>query len=224
MAPGNEDITVRLLNGLPNFTIQSDLETEMLTEAGLGSAASYLSDRVSPTTVHVVSVGAVPVAAAVVTIGPLADLPIGRLLADQGIEIARDDPLPAPVAELVALSSDRSARPDGVTERLYRSYYQQARRAGVKSLAVGMDPWVFDLLTEQYGAPFEVLGPLVDTLGRVILPAGARLDDLEAGVASHSPGFLEFLRSDEPSELPAPADGRPDEPRSAADTGPADPG
>lgn len=195
MAEGNRDVTVRLLNGLPSFRAQCALESEMLLEAGLANSESFLRERPSPTSMHVVSVGSTPVAVAVVTIGPLRELPLGRLLADHDVEVGDHDPLPGPVAELVSLSSDRSAHAEGVTELLYRSFYQQAVRAGVQSLAVGMDPWVFDLLTEQYGAPFEILGPIVDTLGRVMLPAGARLEELEAGVATNAPEFLAFLRS-----------------------------
>lgn len=200
MAEGNGDVTVRLLNGLPSFRAQSALESEMLLEAGLANSESFLRDRPSPTTMHVASVGSTPVAAAVVTIGPLRELPLGRLLVDHDVEIGEHDPLPGPVAELVSLSSDRSADAEGVTELLYRSFYQQAVRMGVQSLAVGMDPWVFDLLTEQYGAPFQILGPIVDTLGRVLLPAGARLDELEAGVGAHAPEFLAFLRSGDEHE------------------------
>lgn len=208
MTEVNRDITVRLLNGLPSFTVQSDLETEMLVEAGLTDRTSFLRERTSPTTVHVASIGNVPVATAVVTVGPLPELPLGRMLAQAGIEITDDDPLPSPVAELVSLSSDRDRDGEGITEMLYRSYYQQARRAGAESLAVGMDPWVFDLLTDQYGIPFQVLGPLIDSLGRVLLPAGARIDDLEAGVALHAPEFLRFLRFLRSTDAPNPGGGR----------------
>jgi hypothetical protein len=94
----------------------------------------------------------------------------------------------------VSLSEDRTADLTGVAEALYRSFYQQAKQQGAESLVLSIDPWVLDLLNEQYGVPFQVIGPMLDQLGRTLLPVGGRLVDLEAGIAEHAPEFLAYMQ------------------------------
>lgn len=191
-----EDFTVTRLSGLPVFEAADRIEHEMLAEAGMASTRPPSRDRRSPTTFHVaVTADGRPLASASSTFGPLAEVPLGLALADVGVEITDMDPLPGPVLELVSLAVERGAAPvPGVAEAVYRSFYQQAKRDGARSLVVGIDPWVFDLLGDQYGIPFQILGPPLVGLGRELLPVGGRIDELEAGIAVHSPEFYAYLQ------------------------------
>lgn len=190
-----EDFTVSRLNGHPAFVAADRVESEMLLAAGLDAEHRPSRDRPSPTTFHVaVDRSGSPVAAACSTVGPLPDLPIGLVLQSIGVEVTDQEPLPGPVCELVSVSADRSASGRGVTEALYRSFYQQARIDEARSLVVGVDPWLSDLLVEQYGVPFTILGPPFELLGRELLAVGGRLSHLEAGIAANAPEFFAFLR------------------------------
>lgn len=190
-----EDFTVTRLNGHPAFAAADRVESEMLRAAGLDEEHRPSQNRLSPTTFHVaVGRSGRPVAAACSTVGSLPELPIGLALRSVGIEVSDQEPLPGPVCELVSISADRSASGRGVTEALYRSFYQQARIDQARSLVVGVDPWLSDLLIEQYGVPFTILGPSFELLGRELLAIGGRLSQLEAGIAANAPEFFSFLR------------------------------
>ena len=190
-----EDFTITRLNGHPAFAAAERVESEMLLAAGMDTDDRPSRDRPSPTTFHVaVDRSGRPVAAACSTVGSLPDLPIGLALQSVGVDVTDADPLPGPVCELVSISADRAASGRGVTEALYRSFYQQARIDEARSLAVGVDPWLSDLLIEQYGVPFTILGPPFELLGRELLAIGGRLSQLEAGIAANAPEFFSFLR------------------------------
>ena len=165
-----------------------------MAEAGLAPGELIRPQRGSPTSFHLaIGPGGVPLGVACTTIGPLPDLPLGLALVRAGVPVDRHAPLAGPTCELVSMSVDPPADHDGVAESLYRSFYRRARYQGARSIAVGVDPWLLDVLREQYGVPFTVLGPPLDLAGRELLPVGGALSELEAGVAGAVPSFHEFL-------------------------------
>lgn len=93
----------------------------------------------------------------------------------------------------LSVDSDIERDTTGVTEALYRSFYRQAKASGARSAVVGVDPWVFDVLTEQYGVPFQVLAPPLTLLGRELLAIGGEIEILEDGIRRDAPGFFEYL-------------------------------
>lgn len=194
---GAQTFTVSRFTGLPSFQMEDRLESQILSEAEADPGSTFLRDRPSPTTFHVANRGRQPVAAAVSTVGHLSEVPLGLALAAAGVDITDLQPVPSPVSELVSMSEDRAVTVNGVTEALYRSFYQQSKIQGARSLVVGIDPWVLDLLNEQYGLPFKVIGPMLELLGRTLLPVGGRLAELEAGIAVNSPRFFEFMQQDD---------------------------
>jgi len=183
------------LSGFPSFAATERLEAEILAEADLDLTEPPSSGRVSPTTFHLALGPDGPLGVAATTVGPLADLPLGLALHAAGVDIASEIELPDDACELVSLSVDRDVERDttGVTEALYRSFYRQAKRSGAQSAVVGVDPWVFDVLTEQYGVPFQVIGPPLTLLGRELLAIGGDLRLLEDGVRRDAPGFFAYL-------------------------------
>ena len=189
---------VHQVSGFPSFQEADRLEEEMLADAGLGASARLAARRQSPTTFHVATdERGAPLGVACSTIGPLAELPLGLALAAAGVDLAIEQHIPDPACELVSISVDLEAVGSdgvtGVTEALYRSFYRRARRSEARSAVVGVDPWLFDVLTEEYGVPFEVLGPPYTLLGRELLAIGGDLDVLEAGVAIAAPAFAAYL-------------------------------
>lgn len=156
------------LSGFPSFAATERLEAEMLAEADLAAIEPPSSSRVSPTTFHLALAGGEPLGVATTTVGPLAELPLGLALRAAGVDVATEIDLADDACELVSLSVDPDAHraTTGVTEALYRSFYRHAKQSSARSVVVGVDPWVFDTLTEQYGVPFSVLGPPLDLLGR----------------------------------------------------------
>lgn len=199
------DLSIHVVSGLPSFLAADRLEAAMLAEAGLAPGDRRLPDRGSPTAFHVaLGPKGEALGVACTTIGPLPDLPLGLALARMGVPIDRHFPLPGPTCELVSLAVEPMADGSGIAEALYRSFYLRARRHPAQSLAVGVDPWVFDILREQYGVPFEVLGPPLDLLGRELLPVGGELGALEAGVAEKAPRFHAFLTGPLDAEQSAP--------------------
>lgn len=182
------------LRGFPSFAATERLEAEILAEADLDLPEPPSSRRTSPTVFHLALAADGPLGSAASTVGPLAELPLGLALQAAGVDLAEIG-LPDPACELVSLSVD--ADPErvttGVTEALYRSFYRQAKQSGARSAVVGVDPWVFDVLTEQYGVPFTVLGPPLQLLGRELLAIGGDLEELEAGVRRDAPAFFAYL-------------------------------
>jgi len=183
------------LSGFPSFAATERLEAEMLAEADLPSIEPPSSGRLSPTTFHLALADGEPLGAAATTIGPLAELPLGLALQAAGVDVATEIELPDAACELVSLSIDPDVgRPTtGVTEALYRSFYRHAKQSGAQSAVVGVDPWVFDTLTEQYGVPFTVLGPPIDLLGRELLAIGGEISVLEEGIRRNAPDFFTYL-------------------------------
>ncbi len=188
------------LSGLASFTASDRMEEAMLAEASLPGEAEVLPlrsrrARSSPTTFHVAISEGVPIGVATSTVGPFAELPLGLLLVERGADLASDADLPDPVCELVSVSVDAAAATgtDGVTEALYRSFYRQAKRAGAQSVVVGVDPWIYDVLREQYGVPFRVIGPPLEALGRELLAIGGSIAELEEGTRSLAPEFFAYL-------------------------------
>jgi hypothetical protein len=82
---------------------------------------------------------------------------------------------------------------DGLAEALYRSFYLRAVAAKVGSIAIGAEPWLVDVLRDEYGIPFEPLGPCLESSGRSLLPAGGWLTDLQRGVLQRNPTFAHYL-------------------------------
>ena len=189
-----EAIKVSLVSGLPHFSAADEMEREILADAGLTGPGPRT--RPSPTTFHIASGphGQV-LGVASSTVGPLAELPLGLALRAVGAEVDDEKPLPGPVCELVSLAVNNTDDTDGVAEVLYRSFYQLAVKSAVRSIVIGVDPWLVDLMREQYGVPFETVGPLLDLLGRQLLPVGGELRRLEAEVATRTPEFHAFLTS-----------------------------
>ncbi|MGN6695383.1 MAG: GNAT family N-acetyltransferase [Aquihabitans sp.] len=183
------------LSGFPSFATTERLEAQMLAEADLAAIEPPSSTRVSPTTFHLALAGGEPMGAAASTMGPLAELPLGLALQAAGVDVTVEVELPDDCCELVSLSVDPDAQrtTTGVTEALYRSFYRHAKQAGARSVVVGVDPWVFDTLTEQYGVPFTVLGPPLDLLGRELLAIGGEIALLEQGIRMNNPDFFAYL-------------------------------
>ena len=183
------------LSGFASFAATDKMEAELLHEAELGSLVATLPSRPSPTTFHLAVCEGVPIGVATSTVGPLAELPLGLAMRAAGVDIETEIELPGPTCELVSVSVDPAAARDtvGVTEALYRSFYRQAKQSSAQSAVVGVDPWIYDILTEQYGVPFEVLGPPLDLLGRELLAVGGRLDLLEEGIRRNAPEFFAYL-------------------------------
>ena len=193
--------TVHQVAGFPSFHEAEVLEQEMLAEAGLPAELAARARRPSPTAFHVATdPSGAPVGVACSTIGPLADLPLGLALAAAGMDLELEDHLPDPACELVSVSVDLEAvgreHIGGVTEALYRSFYRRARASAARTAVVGVDPWLFDVLTEEYGIAFEIIGPPITLLGRDLLAVGGELDALEEGVRVARPDFASYL--DEP--------------------------
>lgn len=190
------------LSGFPSFAAEERIEAEMLAEADLDLTEAPSSGRVSPTTFHLALGLDGPLGVAASTVGPLAELPLGLALHATGVDLTEIE-LPDDACELVSLSVDSDPARDttGVTEALYRSFYRQAKQSGAQSAVVGVDPWVFDVLTEQYGVPFYVLGPPIELLGRELLAIGGELRLLEDGVRKDAPAFFAYL-DQEPIGVP----------------------
>jgi hypothetical protein len=207
----DEQFSVYRLTGFPAFVEAVRLEEEILADAGLTEAPRFAHHRSSPTVMHVaVDEGGLPLGVASSTVGPFAEVPIGLALARAGVDVT--DPLlvPDPVCELVSLAVDPelagAERVTGVTEALYRSFYRRAKQSDARSAVAGVDPWIFDLLTENYGVPFRVLGPPLELLGRQLLAVGGDLEELEIGVAAASPAFAAYLNLPYPTPaVPLPA-------------------
>jgi len=192
------------LSGFPSFATTERLEAELLAVADVGAIDLPSSNRVSPTTFHLALAGGEPVGAAASTIGPLAELPLGLALQSAGVDVAMELELPDDACELVSLSVDPDAHRNttGVTEALYRSFYRHAKQSSARSLVVGVDPWVFDTLSEQYGVPFTVLGPPLELLGRELLAIGGEIAQLEQGIRANNPDFLAYLSLPASGRLP----------------------
>jgi len=197
------DFSVFMLTGFPSFMETQRLEDEMLAEAELSSLTRPSRSRQSPTTFHIAIEDGVPLGVASSTVGPLAQLPLGLALANAGVDLDTAVELPDPACELVSVSVDptREGSSSGVTEALYRSFYRHAKESHARSAVVGVDPWIFDVLTEEYGVPFRVLGPPLALLGRELLAIGGELELLEAGIRANAPEFAAYL--DLPHELTA---------------------
>lgn len=198
--------SVHLMSGFPTFVEAARIEEEILADAGLSSGPRFGAGRRSPTTFHVaVDERGLPLGVASSTVGPLAELPLGLALAAAGLEYHADQLVPDPACELVSVAVDAELagedRVTGVTEALYRSFYRRAKRSDARSAVAGVDPWIFDLLAEEYGLPFTVLGPPIEILGRELLAIGGALDVLQAGLAAARPQFAAYL--DQPYELPS---------------------
>lgn len=191
---------VRTVSGLPHFAAADELEREILADAGLSSGSSVA--RLSPTTFHIATRpdGEV-LGVASTTVGPLAELPLGLALRAMDVPVDHDQPLPGPACELVSLAVHATNDTDGVAELLYRSFYQHAVHSSARSIVIGVDPWLLDLMREQYGVPFETIGPLLDLLGRQLLPIGGDLAQLEHAVARAAPEFHAFLTADSTEDL-----------------------
>jgi hypothetical protein len=192
------------LSGFPSFAATERLEAEILAEAAIELSEPPSRGRQSPTTFHVAISGGEPLGVATTTVGPLADLPLGLALRAAGVDLGAEIDLPDTTCELVSLSIDPDAERNttGVTEALYRSFYRHAKQSGARSVVVGVDPWVFDVLTEQYGVPFTVLGPPLDLLGRELLAIGGEIEVLEQGILQHAPEFFTYLSA--PANGPVP--------------------
>lgn len=190
--------SVYQVSGFPSFVEAERIEEEMLAEAGVDQTPRVANRRTSPTTFHVATDGrGAPLGVASSTVGPLAELPLGTALAAAGIDVSPGHLLPDPACELVSFSVDGDLVSQehvvGVSEALYRSFYRRAKQSQARSAVVGLDPWLFDVITERYGVPFQLLGPPIAMLGRELLAAGGALDELEAGVAVASPQFATYL-------------------------------
>lgn len=190
------NFSVFMLTGFPSFAETQRLEDEMLAEAELSSLDRPSRSRHSPTTFHIAIEHGVPLGVASSTVGPLAELPLGLALAAEGVDLSLAVlGLPDPACELVSLSVDptREESATGVTEALYRSFYRHAKESEARSAVVGVDPWIYDVLTEEYGVPFRVLGPPLFLLGRELLAIGGDLESLEAGIRANAPQFAAYL-------------------------------
>lgn len=188
--------TMYSLTGFPSFVESERLEAEILAEADLAPvAASPAAGRRSPTTFHLAISDGAPLGIASSTVGPLAELPLGLALRAAGVDLDTEITLSGPTCELVSLSVDEDATRNtpGVTEALYRSFYRHAKESEAQSLVVGVDPWIFDILTEQYGIPFAILGPPLTLLDRELLAIGGDIAELEAGVRRNQPEFFAYL-------------------------------
>lgn len=196
--------SVFTLSGFPSFAVTERLEAEMLIEADLPTIELPSSGRVSPTTFHMALSDGEPLGAAASTRGPLAELPLGLALTASGIDLATEVDLPDDACELVSLSVDPDAQRDttGVTEALYRSFYRHAKASGARSVVVGVDPWVFDALSEQYRVPFTVLGRPLDLLGRELLAVGGEIAVLEDGIRRDNPAFFDYLAAPASGRIP----------------------
>ena len=195
--PTDATLQVHTISGLPTFAAADELEREILRAAGLTETSAQDPPRQhSPTTFHIASrPGGPPLGVAATTIGPLAEVPLGLALIRAGVTVTEYQPLPGPVCELVNLAVDHSQDSAGVSELLYRAVYRWAEAARVPSLVVGLDPWILDVMQEQYGVPFQPIGPLLDLLGRELLPVGGELAVLESKIAVSNPAFHTFLTS-----------------------------
>jgi hypothetical protein len=190
--------SVYRISGFPAFVEAVKLEEEILADAGLPDAPRFAHQRSSPTVMHVaVDDRGLPLGVASSTVGPLAELPLGMAMAAAGIGTETHLLVPDPCCELVSLAVDPEMageeRVTGVTEALYRSFYRRAKQSQARSAVAGVDPWIFDLLTERYGVPFKVLGPPLELLGRQLLAVGGDLQDLEVGVRAAAPEFAAYL-------------------------------
>lgn len=187
------DFSVFMLTGFELLMETQRLERELLAEAELRTPAR--PERRSPTTFHIAVKDGIPLGVASSTVGPLTELPLGLALGAAGVDLTPELALLDPACELVSISVDptRGGSATGVTEALYRSFYRHAKESGARGAVAGVDPWIFDVLTEAYGVPFRVLGPPVVLLGRELLAIGGELDLLEAGIRNHAPEFAAYL-------------------------------
>lgn len=208
--------SVYRISGFPAFVAAVKLEEEILAAAGLSEAPRFAHQRSSPTVMHVaVDERGLPLGVASSTVGPFAEVPLGMALTAAGVDLTGHLLVPDPVCELVSLAVDPEMageeRVTGVTEALYRSFYRRAKQSEARSAVAGVDPWIFDLLTEDYGVPFRVLGPPLELLGRQLLAVGGDLEELEIGVAAAAPEFAAYLNlpyrtSVEEADHPVPSD------------------
>ena len=195
MSNGRDEhqITIRTVSGQPTLAAADAIEREMRLEAGV-SARPLLSERWSPTVFHVaMSDAGEPLGVASTSVGDLAELPVGLALIAAGVTVTDLLPLPGPVCELVSIAVDTHAEIDGVSELLYRAFYRRARSASARSVALMIDPWLGDVMRDEYGVAFRTIGPAVTHMGRQLLPVGEELDVLEASVLAADPTFHSFL-------------------------------
>lgn len=190
--PVDRPVEVTTISGIPSFALAAQLEREMRADAGLADRPAR--ERSSPTAFHVAGPpGGRPLGAATTTIGPLAEVPLGLALTRAGVDLPSSQVLPDPVCELVSLAVNADAGSSGIPELLYRAFYREAQANGARSIVVGLDPWVLDIMREDYGIPLVTLGPLLDLLGRELLPSGGAMAELMREVAATNPVFARFL-------------------------------
>lgn len=189
--------SVTLISGLPEFAAARRIEDQLRLDAEVPRLPGSHRASQSPTTFHVACDGTRrPLGVGCSTVGPLAELHLGLAMAAAGQPLPGPDVLPEPVCEFASLAVARDAgahRITGVTETLYRSFYRHAVASRARSLALAVEPWLFDILGEEYGIPLHVLGPSLELGGRDLVPAGGIIEDLEAGVAAANPEFAAFL-------------------------------
>ncbi len=197
MTESTSTISVHTISGMSSLVAADRLEQELSLAAGVELAAVPRHPRPSPTAFHVAQIGGAPLGVATTTVGPLAEVPLGLALTRLGVPVNSVTPVPSPVCELVNLAvaepdeSDGSA--GGVSEFLYRAFYQWGQAKSVRSLVVGLDPWLYDVAREQYGIAFKILGPSMELLGRELLPVGGELTQLEEQLRVSNPTFHQFL-------------------------------
>lgn len=192
-------ITVHTISGMSSLVAADRMEQELSLAAGVEMSAIPRQPRPSPTAFHVAQIDGAPLGVATTTVGPLAEVPLGLALTRLGVPVNSVTPVPSPVCELVNLAVaepgelDNAAGPGGVSELLYRAFYQWGQSSGVRSLVVGLDPWLYDVAREQYGIAFKILGPAMDLLGRELLPVGGELTQIEEQLRTANPTFHQFL-------------------------------
>ena len=195
--PSIQPYAVELISGLPNFVAVREIQVELCADAGLPLTAAEPHRASSPTTFHVAcDATRRPLGVASSAVGPFAELPLGQAMAARGLALPGPELLEDPVCELVSIAITRNAgveRIDGLAEAMYRSFYQRAVASRAASIAVGVEPWLLDVLQEEYGIPFQSLGPCFTAAGRTLLPAGGRVADLQAGTIRANPSFAAYL-------------------------------
>ncbi len=123
-----------------------------------------------------------------VVAGPYGSLPVARL---RTFSLMPD----VETVEYASLVVVPDARGSGVAESLYLAVYLDALRNGARQFAGIVDPWLFELLRDTYGFPFEAVGAPTWYMVGDVIPIVVSLQRVHRELAERQPNIANWLFS-----------------------------